>query len=117
MSVERSPWSFEDLGLMLGAVLPSLLVGVVVVRAGRAVSPQAFKSEAVSTLVYQCVFYAALLAALYLITLMRYRQPFWRALGWPFAFRGAWVCVLAAPLLAIGLSALGVLLRTPEIVN
>jgi membrane protease YdiL (CAAX protease family) len=117
MSVERPPWSFEDLGLMLGAVLPSLLLALLVVRAGRAAAPRAFTSDAVSTVVYQCVFYAVLLAALYLLTFVRYRQPFWRALGWTFDFRRAWLCVLVAPVLAIALSALGVLLRTPPIIN
>jgi len=117
MSAERPPWSFEDLGLMLGAILPSLLVGLLVARAIRRAVPKAFANDAVSTLIYQCVFYLVLLGALYLLTAVRYRQPFWRAMGWTFAFRGAWLYLLAAPFLAIGLSAVGVLLRTPPLVS
>ena len=105
------------MGIMLGAILPSLLAAVVVSRAVRAAAPQAFANDAVSTVMYQCVFYAVLLTALYLLTVFRYAQPFWRALGWTFAFRGAWLCLLTAPLLAVGLSAVGVLLRTPPIVS
>src|SRR5258708_19728854 len=113
MYVERPRWTFEDLGLMLGAILPSLLAGVLVVRAGRAAAPQAFANEGVSTLVYQCAFYGVLLAALYLLTVVRYREPFWRALRWTMSFRVAWVCLLAAPFPTTGLSPLRVLPRHP----
>ena len=110
-------WGFEDLGLVLGAILPSLLVGVFVVRLGRAAAPGVFSSEAVSTLAYQFVFYAMLLAALWVVIAVRHGQPFWRSLGWTLRFPGAWMYLAAAPVLAVGLSAMGVLLRTPAIVN
>src|SRR5262249_18447393 len=90
-------------------------MGLVVVRAGRAVG--ASSSEAISTLVYQAVFYVLLLAALYLVNLVRYGKPFWRALGWTLAFPAAWIYLALSPLLALGLSALGVLLKTPVIEN
>jgi membrane protease YdiL (CAAX protease family) len=41
----------------------------------------------------------------------------WRSLGWTLAFRGAWLCLLAAPFLAFGLAALGALSRAPAIPN
>jgi len=102
---------------MLGAILPALLVGAVAVRAGRAAAPKTFASDAITTLVYQCVFYGVLLAVLYVLTTVRYGLPFWQAVGWTFRFHGAWSFLAVSPVLAIGLSAIGVWLRTPPIVN
>src|SRR5260370_35114020 len=90
-------WGFEDLGLMLAAILPALLVGLIVVRAARARAPSVFANEGASTLVYQSVFYATMLGALYLVIAFRHRQPFWRALRWTLPFRGAWLLLALSP--------------------
>ena len=106
-------WGYEDLALFIGAVLPSFALALFVVRAGRALAPAAFASEAAKTLGFQSLFYALLLGALYLLISWRCGLPFWRSLRWTFEYRGAWLCFAAGPALAFALSALGAALRTP----
>jgi membrane protease YdiL (CAAX protease family) len=114
----RAPaWSFRDLALMLGAVLPALMLGALASRLGKAVAPGVFASRAVEILVYQAVFYALMLGALYLVTQAGRQEPFWKSLGWTLRFRGVWWCLAAAPALMLALSALGDALRTPVIPN
>jgi CAAX protease family protein len=108
-------WSFEDLALFLGAVLPAWLVGVLLVRFGQSLAPVAFANTAVRTLAFQSAIYALLIGALYMVITFRYGRPLWHSLGWVALERGAWWCVFGGPALAIGLSALGVVLRAPAI--
>jgi membrane protease YdiL (CAAX protease family) len=108
-------WGFEDLALFLGAILPAWLVGALLVRFGRSLAPGAFSNEAVRALSFQSAIYALLIGALYMVITFRYRRPLWQSLGWVAPERGAWWCVFGGPALAIGLSALGVALRAPEI--
>jgi len=112
---EQAPWTFEDLGLFLGAIVPCYLLGALLLYAGKKLAPVAFGSEAVQTLVFQCSIYALMLGTLYALANVRHDQPLWRSLGWTLAFRGAWWCLAAAPLLAFGVSALAALLRAPAI--
>lgn len=114
----RTPaWGFSDAALLIGAILPSLLLGAVVVRMGRMMVPDAFSSKAMQTIAYQIGFYALMLAALYFVISVKHQQPFWESLNWTLRFRGAWTCLLVAPFLTIGISALGTALRTPLIRN
>jgi membrane protease YdiL (CAAX protease family) len=106
-------WSYEDLALFIGAVLPLLGVAELLLRGARALAPAAFSSEAVTTLAFQSLFYALLLGALYLLISWRYSLPFWRSLRWTFEYSGAWLYLAAGPALAIATAALGVLLHTP----
>jgi membrane protease YdiL (CAAX protease family) len=108
-------WGFEDLALFLGAVLPAWMLGMLLVRFGRALAPGAFSNNAVRALAFQSAIYALLVGALYLVITSRYRRPFWQSMGWVTPERGAWWCVFGGPALAIGLSVLGVVLRTPAI--
>src|SRR5258708_1866489 len=102
---ERDPfergsfWSFEDLALFLGAIVPALVGGIILVRVGRAIAPGPFSSEAVQTLVFQSAIYAVLASALYVLVAVRYGRPLWRSLGFTLQFRGAWWCLAAAPVL------------------
>jgi hypothetical protein len=92
-------WGFEDLGLFLGALLPAFLVGMILVRAGRLAAPRTFASEAVQALVFQAAIYLVLAGAL----------------GWTFHFRGAWLYLAVAPVLAISVSALAALLHARDV--
>src|ERR1051325_4316732 len=112
---DQASWTFEDLGLFLGAIVPCYLLGALLVYVGKALAPGAFASEAVRTLVFQCSIYALMLATLYTLATVRHDQPLWPSLGWTLAFRGAWWCLAAAPILAFGLAALGALLRAPAV--
>src|SRR5215813_11212648 len=95
---ETAFWSYEDLVLFVGAILPSWFVGAVLVRLSHA------KDEALRTLIFQASFYVLMLAALYVLISVRYQRPFWKSMGWVYPKRGAWWCIAAAPLLAIGTS-------------
>ncbi len=111
----RPAWGWEDVALLMGAILPSLLLGTGLMRVLRWSAPKLFGMVAVATLTYQFLVYAFLIAALFLLISGKYGQPFWRSLGWTLNFRGAIGSVLAGPVLAIAVSLLGVLLRAPDV--
>jgi membrane protease YdiL (CAAX protease family) len=105
---ENPVWRYEDLVLFLGAMLPCFTAALLLVHRVR------FPSDGVQTMTLQFVFYVLLLGALYALIAGRYRQPFWRSLAWTIPSRGAWLCILAGPCLAIALAALSAVLRAPE---
>lgn len=101
-------WTYEDLGLFIGSVIPIFLFAYLVMY----LAP--LRGGAVKAMVYQSLIYALLLSVLYLLVAWRYAQPFWRSLGWkPFGSR--FLCAAAGPLLAIVTSTLGVLLKAPPL--
>lgn len=108
-------WGWEDVALLIGAVLPSLLIGAGLMRVLRKMAPELFGMVAVAALTYQLFVYVFLVGALFLLISWKHGQPFWRALGWTMAFRGAIASVLAGPVLALGVSFLGVLLHAPDV--
>lgn len=105
---ENPAWNYEDLALFLGAMLPCFTAALVLVHQIR------FPSDGVQTMTLQFVFYLLLLGALYALIAGRYHQPFWRSLGWIFPTRGAVLCILTGPFLAIALAALSAILRAPD---
>ena len=102
-------WSYEDLGLFLGSVLPCFGLAALIVRLSRVTG------DAPRALLYQSLTYLLLVGVMYLLIARRYHRPFWRSLGWMEAYQGAWLCVVAGPALAIVTLALGVALRAPEV--
>jgi membrane protease YdiL (CAAX protease family) len=108
-------WGFEDLALFLGALLPAFLGGMILVRLGHMLAPQAFASEALQALVFQGAIYAVLAGALYVLLAVRYGRPMWRSLGWTLRFRGAWLCLCVAPVLAMAVSAVVAMLHAPDV--
>jgi uncharacterized protein len=103
-------WTYEDLALFLGAIIPSVGLAWLVVRISRLSS-----EAAAAVLLYQSLIYALLLGVLYLLISGRYHQPFWRSLGWTGGYRGAWLCVITGPALVFMTVVLGVALREPPI--
>ncbi len=101
-------WTYEDLGLFLGSVIPVFLIAWLIVH----LLP--LPAGAVGAMVYQSLIYVLLLAVLYLLVSWRYQQPFWRSLGWT-SFRLPFLYAAAGPLLAIASSTLGVLLKAPPL--
>lgn len=101
-------WSYEDVALLIAAILPSGLAAFGLARL-------AGGDKGLQTLISQSVFFALLVVALYLLVSVRYAQPFWRSMGWSRPVRGAWWCAAGGPVLALAVGSLGVLLRAPEI--
>jgi membrane protease YdiL (CAAX protease family) len=108
-------WGWEDAALLAGAFLPAFALSLGLMRLLRGIAPEWFKLAAVTNLTFQLLVYLWMVGALYLIVSFKYRQPFWTALGWTLAFRGALLSLLAGPVLAVGVSTLGVAIRTPEV--
>jgi membrane protease YdiL (CAAX protease family) len=113
--VREPPWGWDDLALLTGSILPALLAGAVLTRIGKEMLPGIFSSRAIEAFFFQTVFYLVTLAALYGIVVLKHARPFWPALGWTLNFRGAWWCVLSAPLLIATISLLAEFLRAPII--
>ncbi len=109
----RNVWTFEDLGFLLGSILPCMFLGSMLERLGRLAAPGVFTGEAIQGLVFQSWLYLLLLGVLYLLAVKRHRQPLWRSLAWTTDFRGAWRCVIFSPVLAVGVAAAGAALRAP----
>jgi hypothetical protein len=101
-------WSYEDLALLLSAILPCFAGAYMLVQFSGATS------KGGQTLIFQSSLFALLLLALYLLVSWRYRRPFWRSLGWVRPVRGAWWCVAGGPVLAVTVNALGLALHAPE---
>jgi membrane protease YdiL (CAAX protease family) len=101
-------WTYEDLGLFIGSLIPVYLLTKLAAYA------LPHRGGAVEAMVVQSLFYALLLGVLYLVVAWRYAQPFWRSLRWT-VFKLPFLCAAAGPLLAFATSALGVLLKTPPL--
>ena len=111
----RPVWGWEDVVLLLGAVLPSFFVGIGLMRLLRWLAPMPFGNAAVTTLTFQLFVYALLVGALFFLVSWKYGEPFWPSLGFKFAFRGAIVSFLAGPVLAVAVDLVGVAIRTPVV--
>jgi membrane protease YdiL (CAAX protease family) len=106
-------WSWEDLAIFGGLLLPSLLLSAMVVQIAAYFSPQSFKSAAMRILPFQALVYFFLFASLWALLRMRYDAPFWRSLAWNFRLAQAWKPIILGPLLAISISVTGVLIKAP----
>jgi CAAX protease family protein len=108
-------WGWDDVALLVGAVLPAFGLGLVLMRLLRWLAPGVFGLVAVNTLTFQLFIYVFMVGTLFLLISGKYGQPFWTALGWTMVFRGAILSILAGPVLAVGVSVLGVMIRAPEV--
>ena len=106
-------WDYQDLGLFISLCFPSLLITILLVRSLSNVIPY---GKPFQGLLAQLVWYALVFSSLYALLRVRYRQPFWRSLGWKMIpFSTTAMCFVAGPFLAVAIGYLGYLLRTPEI--
>jgi membrane protease YdiL (CAAX protease family) len=101
-------WTYEDLGLLIGSIIPIFILALLVVRG------VPFPGAALRAMVFQLLIYGLLLGMLYMLVSWRYAEPFWSSLGWR-PFRLPFLCAAAGPLLAISSSTLGVLLKAPPL--
>jgi membrane protease YdiL (CAAX protease family) len=107
----QSPfWDYADFFLFVLLVIASLAVSLV---GGLAFTKLSMPFR---LLLAQAYWYVLSFGALKALLYFRYRQPFWRSLGWRMiSFRSASSAFLAGPLLVISIGLLGVALRAPEI--
>jgi len=111
-SETRDPfWTYSDLLLFVFFVFSSIVIILflleLVPRTARGVT---------SALLAQMAMYALAFGALKAMFFLRYRQPFWRSLGWkPLSFGPATASLFAGPVLALALVVLSVALHTPEV--
>ena len=106
-------WDYLDLALFISICFPSLLISILLLRAFSGVIPYGTPFQG---LLAQLFWYALVFSSLFAILRLRYRQPFWRSLGWripPFLTTAG--CFVSGPVLAISIGYLGYVLRTPEI--
>jgi uncharacterized protein len=113
---ESSPyWSYQDVALLAGMALPALIVSTLLVDLAFRMLTTAAPGQTPQLLIAQFMGYGLLFAALYALLRWRYDRPFWKSLGWVAPARGVLLsCAVWGPLLAFGVSMLGVVLRTPE---
>lgn len=108
-------WSYQDVALLAGLALPALIVATLIVEGTSRALTNAAPGQTPQLLAAQFVGYGFLLLALYALLRLRYGRPFWKSLGWVIPERGVLLSAAAwGPLVAIGISLLGVALRTPE---
>jgi hypothetical protein len=106
-------FDYTDLFFFIGLCVPCLLIAVLLVRAVKIFAPM---PTSVQLLLVQSVWYFLAFGSIAALFRLRYRQPFWRALGWrSLSFPSSLGALLAGPLLAVALGMLGAALHTPEI--
>jgi membrane protease YdiL (CAAX protease family) len=103
-------WNYEDLGIVLGAVLPCLVVAAIIAKLLSYVVPQKGVVAAIS----QIVIYAGVLGCLYITLKLRHGVAFWTAMDWNIPWRRMALTALLGPGLALAMGLFSLLLRTPQ---
>ena len=106
-------WTYVDLLMFVGMVLPCLTIGGILARLVGSFSPPV---EAARVWFAMLVFYIAWFGSLFLILKSRHPgRPFGSALGWVYPRRGMIACLAGGPVLAIAIGLLGAVLKTPMV--
>jgi membrane protease YdiL (CAAX protease family) len=107
-------WNYQDLLLLVGLALPSLLASAgLVALIGLLVGGPA--RSAVMVLALQFAAYGFWFLCLYALLKLRYGRPFWRSLAWVRPQTPLRRYLAAGVALALAVAVLGALLRTPDI--
>lgn len=113
----RDPfWSYVDLVVFIGAALPSLLLGLGIVKLVYWVLRWHPKNDALVLLPAQALGYMLLFGVLVAI-FRTYGQPFWHSIGWVTPALPSVLIVGAGWGAAIGVAVIGTLIRTPQSEN
>ena len=108
-------WSYQDLALLIGLSLPSLLAAALLVESLVRTFTTTAPGRPVQLLAAQFLGYGLWFVCLYSVLRLRYGRPFWRSLGWTMPAPSVLVsCAAWGPVLAIVASVLGYVLRTPN---
>ncbi len=107
-------WNYQDLLLLIGLALPSLLAAAgLVTLAGLALGGPV--RSAATVLALQFTAYGLWFLCLFAVLKLRYGRPFWRSLGWVRPRVPLRRFLAGGVLLAFVIALLGALLRTPDI--
>ena len=106
-------WSYLDVALLVGLILPCLLGASVVTQLLAVIIPPLAQAKVWLSM---GLFYVLWFGALYLVLKVRYYdEPFGRALAWIYPRRGLALAIFSGPFFAILMGILGALLRTPMV--
>ena len=113
---ERYPfWGYPDLLVFAGLAIPSMLIGLAVVKAGMFLFHIHAALRVSELLAEQFLGYGILFGGLLLMFRLQYERPFWRSLGWtgtslPFLWNviSGWAAALIVALMSY-------LLHTPNV--
>jgi membrane protease YdiL (CAAX protease family) len=108
-------WSYSDLFLFVGLALPSILAGVLLVRAFALMLPPAARIRVLELLGAQFLGYGILFGFLWLLFRFHYGRPFWRPLGWVRAPLRDSAVVLWGVVLALAVAFASLVLKTPDL--
>ena len=109
-------WSYQDLALLIGLALPSLLAAALLVEGLVRTFTTTAPGRPVQLLAAQFLGYGLWFLCLYTVLWLRYARPFWRSLGWTMPPLSVLVsCAAWGPVLALVAAVLGFLLRTPNL--
>lgn len=106
----RPAWTYEDLGILLGAVLPCLVLAALTAKGLSLFIPQ----KGVVTAISQVLIYVGVTGTLYLMLRAKYDLAFWRAMDWRVPWRAMGLTAMLGPVMAIGAALLSLLLKTPQ---
>jgi membrane protease YdiL (CAAX protease family) len=114
----RDPfWSYTDLAIFVGLVIPCLLLGVCLVRGFEFLFRIHVRLRTVELLPAQFLGYGFMFTGLMLLFRWQYGRPFWRSLGWTSLRLSPFALVIAGILTAFGVSGISLLLKTPATSN
>lgn len=107
---EPPVWNYEDLAILAGMVLPSLILAALAAKLLAAFLPQ----KGVVTAIVQILIYMGVTGSLYMLLKVRYGVDFWQAMAWRIPWRGMPWTALLGPALAFTMALLAVALNTPR---
>jgi uncharacterized protein len=105
-------WDYVDLFFVISLCLPALFIAALLVKGLSGLLPG---GRPLQGLIGQLIAYGLIFGSLYAVLHFRYRQPFWRSLGWKVQPLPMIACLFAGPPLALAIGWLGYILRAPVI--
>lgn len=108
-------WGYQDLAILAGLALPSLMVAIAVVKLLGMLAPGSLAAPAVGVLLLQFIAFGLWFFCLNGLFRLRYNKPFWPSLAWIRPDRGMFLFIALGPVLALVVVFLGAALRTPDI--
>jgi len=108
---QQTFWGFDDLALVIGAVLPSMFVASLSVITLRAAGNT---NIAVEGLLGQSILYVGVFFTIFALFRIRHQQPFWKSLSWSGTKSDIARYLLLGPPVALGVMLLSVFMDAPD---